>query len=191
MKLSTLFNHKNWKLHALVALVGVILDQWTKLVAVSAYALPNGEPDYTKYTAVIGDFFQFRLVYNYGAAFGSTPQKIAPFLNPTIFFLITSILALGLLFFFYRRLPISDKAHQMGVVLITSGAFGNLIDRMRLHKVVDFIDVDIPDIVLGSFEMTRWPTFNIADVLICIGVGVLIFWPSPSKKSDGQKGTVV
>ena len=182
MKFSTLFHGKNWKLHTVIVLIGVAIDQWTKFLAVSAYALPNGEPDYAKYTAVLGDFLHFRLVYNYGAAFGSSPQNIAPFLNPTLFFLIISILALGVLFFFYKKLSASDKIAQMGVALIVSGAYGNLIDRIRLHRVVDFIDVDIPNIMIGSFEMTRWPTFNFADTLICIGVGILILWPSQSKK---------
>ena len=81
----------------------------------------------------------------------------------------------------------------MGVALITSGAFGNLTDRLRIHKVVDFIDWEFPNIAIDPFSflgiqfgglyMDRWPTFNIADALVCVGVSI-IFAVSFSKKKE-------
>ena len=58
------------------------------------------------------------------------------------------------------------------MVMILGGAVGNFIDRMRLSMVVDFIDCDFPD-----FIMTRFPTFNVADSFVTVGVAVVILSP--------------
>ena len=69
--------------------------------------------------------------------------------------------------------------------MILGGAVGNLIDRIAYGKVVDFVDVDIPDIVLPAFQvwnftfqgffLPRWPIFNVADMSVSIGIGILLF----------------
>ena len=61
--------------------------------------------------------------------------------------------------------------------MILGGAVGNFIDRMRLQMVVDFIDCDLPD-----FIMTRFPTFNVADSFVTVGVAIVILSPVILKK---------
>jgi len=188
--------NRAWKLHLGIVIGGLFFDQITKIVAVAKFSLPNGSIDYQKVQQVIGELVQFRLVYNPGAAFGMQPQKIMPFLHPTIFYSAISLIALSVLIIFYLKIPLKDKWTQIGVAMITSGAFGNLTDRLRIHKVVDFIDVDFPNIAIDAFTffnmqfngfyMDRWPTFNIADSLVCVGV-CIIFVVSFKNKKELQK----
>jgi signal peptidase II len=90
-----------------------------------------------------------------------------------------SAAAIGFLFFLYRKLPREDMWQKAGLTLILSGAFGNLIDRLRFHKVTDFIDVGIPG------YPWRWPTFNIADSCVCVGVAMILASSWIPRKSDG------
>jgi signal peptidase II len=151
----------------LIASLGV--DQYTKLLARIHFGTPGGEPDYEKVKPILGEWLQFRLIYNTGAAFGMRPQQVLPFLNPTLFYALFSLAAIAFLAFMYRKIPREDYWQKAGLTLIFSGAIGNLIDRLRFHKVTDFIDVGIPGI------STRWPTFNIADSCVCVGVGIILF----------------
>jgi signal peptidase II len=168
---------KSWKLHLLIILLGIALDQSTKIWAVKTFSSPSGEVNYHHTMKIAGDWIQFRLVYNRGAAFGLQPQKIFSFLNPTVFYGIISLIAITILFLFYKKIPPEEFSTQIGICLIVAGAFGNIIDRFRIHKVVDFIDVGIPQI------QPRWPTFNVADSLVCIGVGCILILPLVLKKS--------
>ena len=78
----------------LIALVMLLVDQITKHAARVSFSLPDGNPDYFKFHTVIGEWFQFRLVYNFGAAFGMKPQGVLPFLNPTLFYTLFSLAAM-------------------------------------------------------------------------------------------------
>ncbi len=153
---------------AILLLTTLALDQYTKLLARIHFGLPGGEPDYYKVKHILGEWLQFRLIYNTGAAFGMRPQQIVPFLNPTVFYVMFSAIAIGFLAFLYRKLPRGDAWQRAAITLILSGALGNLIDRLRFQKVTDFIDVGIP-----SFP-ARWPTFNIADSCVCVGVAMIL-----------------
>jgi lipoprotein signal peptidase len=85
-------------LRAGLFIVTVLADQLTKVWARRSFSLPNGEPDYFLTHPVIGEWLQFRLVYNFGAAFGMKPQSLLPFLHPTLFFgLFSANWRLGLL----------------------------------------------------------------------------------------------
>ena len=150
-------------------IVTLALDQYTKLLARIHFGTPGGEPDYEKVKQVLGEWLQFRLIFNTGAAFGMRPQQVLPFLNPTLFYALFSLAAISFLAFMYRKIPRDDYWQKAGLTLIFSGAIGNLIDRLRFHKVTDFIDVGIPGIP------TRWPTFNIADSCVCVGVAIILF----------------
>jgi signal peptidase II len=158
-------------LHGALFLLVLLFDQWTKHVMRLRYSLPGGEPDYALSTPILGEWLQFRLVYNFGAAFGSKPQGILPFLHPTLFFAIFSFVAILFLAYYYRRLGAQERTARLGVMFILAGALGNLTDRLTLHKVTDFIDVGIP-----GFD-PRWPVFNIADSSVFVGV-VLLLIPS-------------
>ena len=140
----------------------------------------TGGPNH-EYIDVIGSLVRFDLVFNKGAAFSSRPQDIAPFLPPWVFFLLISIVATVVLLWFYKSIDKRDWMSRLGVVMILGGAVGNFIDRMRLQMVVDFIDCDFPD-----FIMTRFPTFNVADSFVTVGVAVVILSPVILRKLHKQ-----
>jgi len=189
---------KAWKFHLGIVLLGWFADQLTKFWAVKKFTLPSGDIDYLHVQQIIGELIQFRLVYNSGAAFGMQPQKIIPFLHPTLFYTLISALALTVLVIFYLKIPPKENWTHIGVALITAGAFGNLTDRLRLDRVVDFIDVEFPNIAIEPFRilgihfkgiyMDRWPTFNVADSMVCIGVGVIFAVSFVQKRGSVPKG---
>jgi signal peptidase II len=153
------------------------MDQATKYWARLRFSLPNGEPDYTAYISVIGDWLHFRLVYNYGAAFGLKPQNMVPFLHPIVFYVLFSAVAIGFLALYYRRAGAGEPATRLGILLILAGAFGNLMDRISMHRVTDFIDAGIPGFA------PRWPVFNIADSSVCVGIALLLIPPFFARKT--------
>lgn len=132
------------------ALAVVALDFVTKLAAEAALLLTPGVP-------VIGDWFQLRLVYNQGAAFG---LHVGPY-SRWIFFTV-ALVAVFVLARMSRSSPPGDRFRQLALGLVAGGAIGNLIDRVRSARgVVDFLDVGI-----GAL---RWPTFNFADIAVSCG----------------------
>ena len=151
------------------------LDQTTKHWARLRFSLPDGNPNSLRPLHVLGEWIQLRLVYNEGAAFGMKPQGVLPFLNPTVFYTIFSLAAMIFLVIYYRRLKPTEWASRLGVILILAGAVGNLVDRLHFHKVTDFIDVSIPGVVIPY--LSPWPTFNIADSSVCVGMGILLLVP--------------
>jgi signal peptidase II len=180
---------KSWKFHLVFIFVSIFIDQATKIWAV-AYLEPTYENPFGRIVHVVGNLLQFRLAYNTGAAFSSRPQDILPFLHPTVFFLLISVVATFILVWFYRSVKQSDFLVRFGIAMIVSGALGNFADRMRIGKVVDFIDCDFPD-----FIMERWPTFNFADCCVTVGVALVLLSPlvykalhySPAGSSDCEK----
>jgi signal peptidase II len=176
--------------HAGLFVLVVLLDQATKYWARARFSLADGSPDYFDHIPVIGDWLHLRLVFNHGAAFGLQPQNILPFLHPVAFFTALSTLAVILFGAYYRRLGPGHGTERLGIALVLAGAVGNnLIDRPTLHKVTDFIDIGIP----GVFP--RFPVFNVADISVCIGLGLMILpsffirkpqpQPSPAAETPG------
>jgi len=159
----------------LVILAGVVLlDQATKLWAVAA--LSNQPP-----VKVLGDFLMFSLVYNEGGAMGTR-------LGPSTYYLIMALIVLPFVFYYIYR-----NRHTPVVALplafIAGGAIGNLIDRIRFGQVVDFIDVDFFNISIGSFQLDRWWTFNVADSAISCAIVFLIihmFFQRKELRPNGQ-----
>ena len=102
---------------------------------------------------------------------------------PVFFTVISSIIAVLLIFYLYKYkyLP---QWQRIGIALILGGAVGNLIDRIAFGRVVDFIDIDIPDIVIPGFKilsftyqgyyLPRWPIFNVADIAVTFGIIMLL-----------------
>ena len=144
----------------LTTTVGVVIaDQVTKLWAVANLSERTPEP-------VLGTFLMFSLVYNEGGAMGTR-------LGPSGYYLVMALLVLPLVFYYiYRNRRAPTVA--LALSLIAGGAIGNLIDRIRLGRVVDFIDVDFIDISLGHFHLDRWWTFNIADAAISCAIVFLV-----------------
>jgi signal peptidase II len=172
--------YNKWPFHLGLILFSIVADQLTKLWAVARFTNETGVPNH-EYIDVIGSLVRFGLVFNKGAAFSSRPQDLAPFLPPWLFFLLISVIATVVLLWFYKSIDKRDWMSRLGVVMILGGAVGNFIDRMRLQMVVDFIDCDFPD-----FIMTRFPTFNVADSFVTVGVAVVILSPVILKKVHKQ-----
>lgn len=172
--------YNKWPFHIGVIVFSIVADQLTKLWALARFTNETGAPNHDIIN-VIGELVRFQLVFNKGAAFSSRPQDLMPFLSPTVFFILISVVAAVVMFLFYRSIDKRDWMSRLGVVMILGGAVGNFIDRMRLKMVVDFIDCDLPD-----FIMTRFPTFNVADSFVTVGVAVVILSPVILKKVHKQ-----
>lgn len=166
--------------HVGLIVFSIIADQLTKLWALARFTNETGAPNH-EVVNVIGELARFQLVFNKGAAFSSRPQDLMPFLPPWLFFLLISIVAAFVLGWFYKSIDKRDYLSRLGVVMIIGGAIGNFIDRMRLQMVVDFIDCDFPD-----FIMTRFPTFNVADSFVTVGVAFVILSPVILRKLHKQ-----
>ena len=133
----------------------LFLDQLTKYII--GQTIPLGES-----IPIINNIFHLTHILNRGAAFGI-------FKNQNLFFIIVAIIAIIFILISLKR----KKTPQIEIALcfILSGAIGNLIDRIRLNAVIDFLDFRI------------WPVFNIADSAITIGTGLLILQILKCKKS--------
>lgn len=147
----------------------LIVDLITKAVAVSVLA-PSGTV-----VPVVGDWFRFSLVYNPGAAFGLHLGAHSRWL----FLGLTSV-ALVVLWQMLRRADDSDIRRVLAISLVSAGALGNALDRIRSERgVVDFIDI--------GFGMHRWPTFNVADIAVSTGAILLamVLWREDSELASG------
>jgi len=154
------------------AAVTVVLDLVTKLVAEATLLRTPG-------ISVLGDWFQLRLVYNQGAAFG---LHVGPY-SRWIFFTV-ALLAVIVLSRMSRSAPAGDRFRQLALGLVAGGAAGNLIDRIRSARgVVDFLDVGI-----GAL---RWPTFNVADIAVSCGAIALAIslWREDSRRPETESAS--
>ncbi len=148
-------------------LIIIILDQWTKFLILSRF-------EYGESIQIIANFFSLTYVRNTGAAFGFLATANPSFRVP--FFLIVPIVAMVVLGFLYRDLPETAKWRSMALGLVSGGAIGNLIDRIRLGYVVDFLDFHYQ-------TKYYFPAFNVADSAICVGVGILLLTNLLSKET--------
>ena len=120
-----------------------------------------------------------RLTYvqNRGAAFGILSDADLPY--QSVLFSIVSIIALGAIAVYAWKLPITSRLPQAALALIMGGAVGNLLDRMRLGYVIDYVDV--------YWGRHHWPAFNVADSAISIGVALLVLDILRSPQPDSAK----
>lgn len=151
-----------WPLIIVVAVT--LADQLTKNWAVTNLA---GQPS----KSILGEFFRLSLVYNEGGAMGTA------FGSSTGYLILALVILPVLGYYLYRYRE--SAAVALPLAFIFGGALGNVIDRIRLGRVTDFIDIDIPDVNLLGFHLERWWTFNIADACITCAlvwlVGYMIF----------------
>ncbi len=138
---------------AITVIILVILDQITKW-----QALTKLKP--IKNTVVIKGFLDFTFVENRGAAFGILSGK------RVFFILLTVVVAAGIIYSFYK-LPKTKEYNWLkcGLVLVLSGAIGNVIDRAVRGYVVDFLEV----------TFIKWPVFNLADIYVVVGACFILF----------------
>ncbi|QPJ63829.1 MAG: signal peptidase II [Candidatus Nitronauta litoralis] len=140
----------------LLSNVLIILDQFSKRW-VQGYIPENHS------LPIIEGFFSFTHIRNPGVAFGIFASNTSNAKIPL--FIIFSIIAILAILVFYFQTPRDHKVTLTGLILLFSGAIGNLIDRIMYHEVVDFLDFYI--------EGMHFPAFNIADSCITIGVGLM------------------
>jgi signal peptidase II len=127
--------------------------------------------------AVIENFFDLRYVENCASAFGMFGNVPESFRFP--FFLIVSLLAIAFVPYLYQKTPADQRLMFYALPFVLGGAIGNLIDRLVNRYVIDFIDWYI---VRGESPM-HWPTFNIADAAIVIGIGLMLLQMMQRKKT--------
>lgn len=156
------------RVFSIAAVVALLLDLATKY-------LVNQHLTYADRIPVIEGFFYLTHVRNPGAAFGLFVDA-DPMLR-RIFFVGISIVAIGVIFSFFRQLAPGDRLSALALGLILGGATGNLIDRIWRDEVVDFLHFRL----WGGFV---WPDFNLADSFIVIGVAILIFELLASEGED-------
>ncbi len=157
---------------AVVAVLAVILDQLSKTAAYRL--LPLGES-----VPVLGDFLKITLILNPGGVFGTK-------LGSQNFYTFISVLAIGVTVWFFLKARIDAATFRIGLSLVLGGAVGNVIDRFRFGKVVDFLDFDffnlslppatIAFIKFPGFYLDRWPVFNLADAFVLVGMILIVIY---------------
>jgi len=134
----------------------VILDQWTKLYIKANFELYDTKP-------VVDGFFSITYVLNPGAAFGFLAKLDESYRQ--IFFVIVTFIAIAAVTYLMVK-ERGMKIRLLSYTLILAGAVGNFIDRVYIGKVVDFL--------LFYYKSFQWPAFNVADISISIGIGILM-----------------
>lgn len=183
-----------WKLFGIVALLNLIADQVTKIWSRAALAdtvHPTGyggngacsipydlipavmvkgkggtehliarcDSDTVKF---LGDFWSWKLSMNTGSAFGlfgSSPTAARVFLS------VVGVLAVAGMIYMLKKSRADQRVLHWALAFVAGGAVGNLIDRMYFGAVTDMVSWDL--------KFMRWPTFNVADVSLVIGVGLM------------------
>lgn len=158
-------SNRNASRPLLVGAAVVAVDQATKWIA--QRGLARGES-----VSVVGDFFRLTHVQNPGGAFGL-------FRESGSMFTLLSVAAVIFLFWTVRRYPARAVGMRFALGLVLGGALGNLIDRVRTSRVVDFFDVGFGDL--------RWPVFNVADVAVVVGVGLFLLVSWKGGRPDDER----
>ncbi|MBN1755455.1 signal peptidase II [bacterium] len=142
-------------------LVIFILDQVSKVLIVQNLTPHQSIP-------ILGDILRFTLIFNVGGAFGTK-------LGGTLFYLVMTISATIAIIVYFLVNKQQSRLLNISLVMVLGGAIGNLVDRVRLSKVIDFLDMGIGNL--------RWPIYNVADMAITFGLILLII---TSFKQDGR-----
>ena len=135
--------------YGLLALLVVLVDQATKHFVVQHFAVGESVP-------VLENIFHWTFILNRGAAFGMLEGS-------RWLFVVIALAVISGVLYLRKEIEQSGVLACMGAALFTGGAVGNLIDRALHGVVIDFFDFRI------------WPIFNVADIAICTGVGLIIW----------------
>lgn len=152
----------------------LVIDQLTKVYIDRTMKLYQSFP-------VIDGLFNITYLRNKGAAFSFLAN--ASWRLP--FFILVSLIAVVAIMIAFNKLRDDQRFAAFSLTLIFSGAIGNLIDRVRLGEVIDFLDV--------YWKSHHWPAFNVADSAICVGVALLaldMMLEERRLKNAGAKGTL-
>ena len=139
----------------ILMLIGVFLDQISKYLIVLNLDLYES-------IEVIPGVFRFTYIRNEGAAFGSMSD------SRWLFMVMSVVMIVGILVFMFWKKP-KSKLLMSALTMIVAGGVGNMIDRIRLGYVIDFLDF------CAFPNVWKW-TFNVADSFVVIGAGIIILW---------------
>jgi signal peptidase II len=149
--------------YLLLSIFVILIDQITKFAAEANFAEYEFRP--------VTSFFNLGLVYNPGAAF----SFLADHDGWQRWFFTALSLGASIFIIYLMRKHRNESRFCLGLAFILGGAVGNLIDRVRIGKVVDFLDF--------YYQSYHWPAFNLADSAIFIGVAIIL-WDEFSKKKS-------
>lgn len=136
----------------IIIALGIFADQITKYLAVLFLRPVDTVP-------LLEDVLHLTYVENPGAAFGMLKD------SRWVFMIVSTVAIIALLAYMLVRRP-KDKLECLAISLIVSGGIGNMIDRVLLGYVVDFVD----------FRLINFAVFNVADIFVCVGAGLLFLW---------------
>jgi signal peptidase II len=190
-----------WKVLAVLFGAGLLLDQVTKFLAVDrltvAFARAGAhtlgekasafwrlkylEPLATEPYYVYRPLWRMSYVENPNAAFGF--MSFVPAEARYRLFLLISVLAVGFVFYYYRKVESRQRFLQIALAFVLAGTVGNLVDRIARRYVIDFIDW-----YWWNRTDLRWPTFNVADSLLVVGIGLLLLHPTPGRANASSTG---
>lgn len=178
-----------WRLLALILVTGLLADQASKFMAVDRLTTALRRPDATLADRVVGFYtlkhleaystepyvvwapvWRMRYAENPGAAWGFMRELSVG--TRTLFFGAVVLGATTFILLYLRRLGPGQRILQVALAMVLTGAWGNYLDRLARGYVVDFVDWHWwkrPDLY--------WPTFNVADSLIVVGVALLLLFP--------------
>ena len=168
------------KVYFSLAAVVILLDQITKWMADTQLTMHEQNP--------VMPFFNFTLMYNYGAAFSFLSNAGG---WQRWFFTIIAVVISVVLVVWLLRLKSHEKWLGIGLALVLGGAIGNVIDRIRFGYVVDFIQW------FANWQESTyyWPAFNIADAAIFVGTALFLFSsffvPDDPEEATGTNGSPV
>ena len=165
-----------WRKFTILLIVlglGLALDLITKIMVLRLMPLGSRIP-------IADGFLNLVHLHNKGAAFSLLNGFSAGFTRP--FFISITGLVLGVVGYLWWRLPPGCWQAALGYSLIMAGAVGNLLDRIWLGEVVDFLDF-----YWGHYH---WPAFNVADSLVCLGAAILV-WTFLTEEKAGNASNPV
>lgn len=168
---------RRFKLFLILAPLTMLADQLTKVWA--RHSLPTSPEGYGIPVPVIENFFDWRLSHNPGSAFGLFGNTS----GARVFLSIIGVIAVVAIIWMLRKAKDDQRRLTVALALVAGGAVGNLIDRIYSGIVTDF--------VVWKYYEHEWPTFNVADVALVIGVGLLFLdiGKEPRDEDDASTAT--
>jgi signal peptidase II len=169
---------RRWKIFVVIGVLTLIADQITKVwarAALPTMVASNGQR-YGVAQPVIANFFDWRLSFNKGSAF----SLFGDMSGARVFLTVVGIAAVLIILYMLHRARNEQTRLISALGLVAGGAIGNLIDRVAFGQVTDFI--------VWKYYDKEWPTFNIADVALVIGVGLLFLDMGKEVRAEAKAG---
>lgn len=154
---------KYYVLYTVIIVLGIILDQVTKAAVAANMALHESIP-------IIDGIIHITYVQNKGAAFGMMADQ------RWLFIVVSTLAIIGFSLYLYLG-HAQNTLYAVAIAMVISGGIGNMIDRIGLGYVVDFIHckfVKYPVFSDGGMRWQEFPVFNGADSFVCVGAGLLV-----------------